>query len=80
MIRSNVQTYTQQASEALSGAYDRVAAAIVPNENKSTTQAASDKLRGGSDDASAQGKGVVDQAKDATNNLLGGSNTGSKNY
>jgi len=49
----------------------------VPNENKSTTQEASDKLRGGSDHASNQGKGVVDQAKDATNNLMGG-NTGSR--
>ena len=66
-----MQSYVQQASDAVSGTYDRAAAAIVPNENKSTTQQASDKLRGGSDSASAQGKGIVDQAKDATNNLTG---------
>jgi hypothetical protein len=55
-----------------------VAAAIVPNDQKSTTQAASDKLRGGSDDASAQGKGVVEQAKEGVNNLMGSGNTNTR--
>jgi len=63
----------------LSGAYDRVAAAITPNDQKSTTQQASDKLRGGSDDASAQGKGLVEQAKEGLDNLVGNNNTGRSN-
>ena len=76
-----LQSYTQQASEAISGAYDRVAAAVVPNDQKSTTQQASDTIRGGSDDASAQGKGLYEQAKHGVNSLLGGdsSNTGRSN-
>ena len=50
----------------------------MPNEQKSTTQAASDKIRGGSDDASAQGKGIVDQAKDGVDNLMGSGNTNTR--
>ena len=70
------QSYTQQTSEALSGTYDRVAAAIVPDENKSTTQSASESLRGGTDSASAQGKRCVDKAKDTTDNVLGNKQAG----
>lgn len=61
----------------MSGAYDRAGAAIVPDNNKSTTQSAADSLRGGSDRASNQGKGIVDQAKDTTTNLMGNNQAGS---
>ena len=45
-IMADFQSYVQQAKEAVSGAYDKVAAAVVPDENKSSTQQASDKIRG----------------------------------
>jgi len=50
----------------------------MPNDQKSTTQEASDKIRGGSDDASAQGHGVVEQAKEGVNNLMGSGNTNTR--
>ena len=67
------QSYTQQVSETLC----RVKAAVVPDEKKSTTQSASDSLRGGLEKASSEGKGAVRQAKDATNNLVGGNQASS---
>jgi hypothetical protein len=58
----------------VTGAYDRVAAVMTPNNKKSLPQQASDSIRGASDNASDQGKGMMDQAKEATSNFLGRNN------
>ncbi|KAF2116691.1 chaperone/heat shock protein-like protein Hsp12 [Lophiotrema nucula] len=56
-----------QAKEGASGAYDRAASAVQPEENKSTSQKAGDTFRSGSDDASENSKGFVAQAQDSLN-------------
>ncbi|BFZ60496.1 hypothetical protein YB2330_001532 [Saitoella coloradoensis] len=65
------KSYLEQAGDSVSGAYDRVAAAVVPNEQKSTTQKIGDSVRPESD-TEKQGKSMLDSAKDVSNAVLGG--------
>ncbi|GAO47807.1 hypothetical protein G7K_2005-t1 [Saitoella complicata NRRL Y-17804] len=78
------KSYLEQAGDALSGAYDRVAAAVVPAENKSTSQSAADSLRGTNDDAKAEGNSLYDTVASGLTNVkdsLGlGSDTGRKSW
>ncbi|KAF2258247.1 chaperone/heat shock protein-like protein Hsp12 [Lojkania enalia] len=53
-----------QAKEGITGAYDRAAGSFQPEENKSATQKLGDATRSGSDNASNQGKGVLQSAQD----------------
>ncbi|RUP19180.1 putative heat shock protein Awh11/Hsp9 [Jimgerdemannia flammicorona] len=63
------KSYTQQASEQISGATDRLKSAITPETQKSTGQSAFDTVRGEHDDAKTHpqggGKGLLEKSKDA---------------
>lgn len=48
--------------------YFSAAGAVQPDDTKSTTQKASDSVRGGSDDASQQSKGVLQSAQETIGN------------
>ncbi|KAL3422343.1 hypothetical protein PVAG01_06499 [Phlyctema vagabunda] len=63
------KSYTQQASENITGAADKVAGAAQPEGDKSVTQKAGDATRGNADSAQNNGKGYVESAKDTAANL-----------
>ncbi|GAB7360048.1 hypothetical protein MBLNU230_g7570t1 [Neophaeotheca triangularis] len=58
------KSYAEKGSEQLKGAADSVAGSVQPSDQKSTTQAASDTLGSGANDAQNQGKSFVDQASE----------------
>ncbi|KAF2404586.1 hypothetical protein EJ06DRAFT_470162 [Trichodelitschia bisporula] len=53
-----------QTAETATGAYDRAAGALQPESEKSTSQKLGDSVRGGSDDAESQSKGVLQSAQE----------------
>lgn len=54
-----------------SGLTDRAAGSLQPQSEKSTTQKATDSLKGNKDSAEGQSKGFIDTAKDKINDLTG---------
>lgn len=57
-----------QAKEGVTGVVDRAAGAVQPEGEKSTTQKLGDSTRSGTDDASAQGKSLLDTAQETVAN------------
>ncbi|KAF2810052.1 uncharacterized protein BDZ99DRAFT_462662 [Mytilinidion resinicola] len=57
-----------QTKETITGAADKATAAVVPEGEKSTTQKLGDETRGTTNDASAQGKTLLDQAQETVAN------------
>ncbi|KAL7266782.1 hypothetical protein RUND412_010653 [Rhizina undulata] len=59
---------TEQASDTVSGWYDRAAGMVQPESQKSTTQHMGDKARGGADSGSQQAKGMTESMSDMAAN------------
>merc|ERR1712000_482621 len=67
--------FGEQAHENLTGAGDKVAAAVQPSSEKSTTQKAGDSVRGSGDSAQKEGGGMLDSVSktvtDTVNSITG---------
>jgi len=69
------KTYGQTISENVTGAGDKIAAAVQPSGEKSTTQKLGDSTRGNADSAQKEGGGILADAQktvsDTINSLTG---------
>jgi len=62
------KSYTQVASENISGAADKVAGAVQPEGDKSATQKLGDSTRSNADSAQNGGQSYLDSAKETVGN------------
>jgi len=65
------KSYTENASENISGTYDKAASALQPDSEKSTTQKMGDNTRSGADSAQNDGKGIVQSAQETASSVAG---------
>jgi len=63
------KSFTDKASENLSGTYDKAAGALQPDDEKSTTQKIGDSTRSGADDAQNDGKTYLESAQETAGNV-----------
>lgn len=67
--KSTLDSVKDQAT----GAYDKAAGSMQPEESKSTTQKASDTFSSGKGDAQGEGKGLMESAQDTLSGVMGNS-------